>query len=110
MKAFSYIFSIGLLVTGGTACNKLIDLKPESNVTVENYYRNYDEVKTALTGVYNGLQKPLETEWMLTELRSDISKQGAVNSSIVTNLELNELNMYLQGTAHSRVYEYWYQT
>lgn len=110
MKAFNYILPIGLLITGSTACNKIIDLKPESNVTVENYYKNYDEVKVALTGVYNGLQKPLETEWMLTELRSDMSKQGSPNSTSVANIELNDLNTYLQNSSHTKVYDYWFYT
>lgn len=110
MKAFHYILPIGLIVMGSTACNKLIDLKPESNVSVANYYRNYDEVKVALTGVYNGMQKPLETEWMLTELRSDMSKQGSPNSTSVANIELNDLNAYLQNSSHTKVYDYWFYT
>jgi len=102
--------SIITLVASLTACNKIIDLKPESNVTVENYYRTYEEVKVALTGCYNGLQKPLETEWMMTELRSDISKQGSAGSTSVPNIELNDLNSYLQNSSHSQVYNYWYYT
>lgn len=109
MKLFQYspVFLLALMVT---ACNKIIDLKPESNVSVENYYRNYEEVKVALTGCYNGLQKPLETEWMMTELRSDISKQGAAGSTSVANIELNDLNTYLQNSGHSKVYDYWFNT
>src|ERR1044072_923898 len=102
--------SIILLVASLAACNKIIDLKPESNVTVENYYRNYEEVKVALTGCYNGLQKPLETEWMMTELRADVAKQGSPGSTSVPNIELNDLNTYLQNSSHDKVYDYWYYT
>ncbi|MBO9198721.1 MULTISPECIES: RagB/SusD family nutrient uptake outer membrane protein [Niastella] len=102
--------SIITLVASLSACNKIIDLKPESNVTVENYYHNYDEVKVALSGCYNGLQKPLETEWMMTELRSDVSKQGSPGSTSVANIELSDLNTYLQNSSHSQVYNYWYYT
>ena len=102
--------SIILLVASLTACNKIIDLKPESNVTVENYYRTYEEVKVALTGCYNGLQKPLETEWMMTELRADVAKQGSPGSTSVPNIELNDLNTYLQNSSHDKVYDYWYYT
>lgn len=110
MKTCSFIIP-GLLVAGLLAsCNKIIELKPESNVTVENFYQNYEEVRTALTGCYNGLQKPLETEWMMTELRSDISKQGATGSTAVANIELNDLNTYLQNSGHSKVYDYYYYT
>jgi hypothetical protein len=110
MKAFHYILPIGLIISGSTACNKLIDLKPESNITVDQYYRNYDEVKAALTGVYNGMQKPLLNEWSMTELRSDMSKQGSPNSTATANIDLNDLNTYLQATFHDGVYDYWYAT
>ncbi|MDF2192936.1 RagB/SusD family nutrient uptake outer membrane protein [Paraflavitalea sp. CAU 1676] len=110
MKTSFHIICILLLTGLLPACNKIIDLKPESNVSVENFYRTYDEVKTALTGCYNGMQKPLETEWMMTELRSDIAKQGATGSTAVANIELNDLNTYLQNSGHSKVYDYWYYT
>lgn len=102
--------SIITIVAGLVACNRIIDLKPQSNVTVENYYHNYEEVKVALTGCYNGMQKPLETEWMMTELRSDVSKQGSPGSTSVANIELNDLNTYLENSSHSQVYNYWYYT
>lgn len=110
MKNYFHIIT-GLLLAGIlSSCNKIIDLKPESNVDVENFYMNYEEVKVALTGCYNGLQKPLETEWMMTELRSDITKQGATGSTAVPNIELNDLNTYLQNSGHSQVYNYWFYT
>lgn len=110
MKNYFHIIT-GLLLAGIlSSCNKIIDLKPQSNVDVENYYRNYEEVKVALTGCYNGLQKPLETEWMMTELRSDNTKQGAAGSTSVPNIELNDLNTYLQNSGHSQVYNYWFYT
>jgi hypothetical protein len=110
MKTCFYTIFTLLLAGIMASCNKIIDLKPESNVDVENFYRNYAEVKVALTGCYNGLQKPLETEWMMTELRSDISKQGATGSTAVSNIELNDLNTYLQNSGHSKVYDYWFYT
>src|SRR4051812_42392829 len=109
MNWFKQISIITLVASLG-ACNKIIDLKPESNVTVENYYHNYEEVKVALTGCYNGLQKPLETEWMMTELRTDVAKQGSPGSTSVANIELNDLNTYLQNSSHSQVYNYWFYT
>lgn len=110
MKSVNYIYPVLFLMMALSACSKIIDLNPESNVTVENFYKNYDEVNTALTGCYNGLQKPLETEWMLTELRSDISKQGSPGSTANTNIELNNLNTYQQNASQSGVYDYWLNT
>jgi len=110
MKSLKYI-TLGLLLLGTlTACNKIIDIDPISNVGVDNFYKNYEETKTALTGSYYGLQKPLEYEWMLTELRSDNSKQGVANSTASINVEFNELDMFTLNSAHDKVYQYWIST
>lgn len=106
----SNLYTIVLLAGTMASCSKIIDLKPESNVSVENFYRNYEEVQVALTGCYNGLQQPLRTEWMLTELRSDVSKQGSPGSTSVPNIELNDLNTFLQNSSHTKVYDYWFST
>ncbi|MCD0489972.1 RagB/SusD family nutrient uptake outer membrane protein [Pedobacter sp. MC2016-14] len=92
------------------SCKKIIELDPVSNVGVSSFYRNYEETKTGLTGSYNGLLLPLETEWMLTELRSDNTKQGVPNSSATSNVELNELDMFNLNSAHDKVYLYWLNT
>jgi hypothetical protein len=110
MKNYHYILIMGLLGGAVSSCNKIIDLEPQSNVSVENFYKNYGEVKVALTGCYSGMQVPLQTEWMMTELRSDISKQGSPGSTAVPNIELNDLNTYLQNSGHSQVYNYWFYT
>jgi hypothetical protein len=110
MNKLLHFFAGLLLVLLGAGCSKIIDLAPESNVTVESFYKNYTEVNTALTGCYNGMQKPLETEWMMTELRCDVSKQGSPGSTAVANVELNDLNTYLLNSAHSQVYNYWFNT
>ncbi len=110
MKSLKYIATGFLLLGTLGACNKIIDIDPISNVSVDNFYRNYEETKTALTGSYNGLQKPLEYEWMLTELRSDNSKQGVANSTASINVEFNELDMFTLNSAHDKVYQYWIST
>lgn len=99
-----------LMVVGLSSCQKSIDIEPISNVPVDNYYRNYKEVNNALTGCYNGMQGPLYSEWMFTELRSDNSKQGVPNSTNVANTELNALDMFTLSPFHERVYDYWLAT
>lgn len=107
MKKINYILAALILINGLTACKKIIDLDPVSNEVATNYYRNYYEVNNALTGCYNGLQAPLVTEWMVTELRSDNSKQGTPNSKSNANIELNAFDMYTQSSQHQQVYNYW---
>lgn len=110
MKSFK-LFAAGIvLITSISACNKIIDIDPISNIGVNAFYRNYEETSAALTGSYNGLQKPLEYEWMLTDLRTDNSKQGVPNSSAAINFEFNELDMFTLNSAHDKVYQYWLAT
>nr|WP_121271609.1 RagB/SusD family nutrient uptake outer membrane protein [Pedobacter schmidteae] len=110
MKSFK-LFAAGIvLITSISACNKIIDIDPISNIGVNAFYRNYEETSAALTGSYNGLQKPLEFEWMLTDLRTDNSKQGVPNSSAAINFEFNELDMFTLNSAHDKVYQYWLAT
>lgn len=93
-----------------SSCQKIIDVDPISNIPVDNYYRDYNEVNRALTGAYNGLQGSLYNEWMMTDLRSDNSLQGVPNSSSAPNIELNELDMFTLGSSHPQVYNYWIAT
>jgi hypothetical protein len=108
MKPAHYIFLVCTITL--FACKKNIDLYPESYLNTGTYYSNADEVKTALNGVYNGLQKPLFFEWQLTELRSDNSKQGQPGSTSSVNRDLSDLDMFSPATTHQGIYQYWLTT
>jgi hypothetical protein len=105
MKLKHYIILI--FCTGLFACKKVIDLYPQSNLNTGTYYSNLQEVRTALTGVYNGMQKTMSNEWQFTELRSDNSKQGSPGSTASTNRELSDLDMFTPATTHPAIYTYW---
>jgi hypothetical protein len=98
---------VGLSLCG---CKETIDLYPQSNLNTGTYYKNIDEVRVALTGCYNGMQAPLATEWQLTELRSDNSKQGVPASTSSTNRDLSDLDMFMPATIHAGIYTYWLAT
>lgn len=106
------ILSIIMLAgcVGLFSCKKVIDLYPQSNLSTGTYYTNYDEVKAALSGCYNGMQRPLLYEWQLTELRSDNSKQGQPGSTASTNRDLSDLDMFTPATTHQAIYQYWLST
>lgn len=110
MKKLTHIGTGILLIMSTMACKKIINIDPISNIGVNAFYKNYEETKAGLTGCYYGLQKPLEYEWMLTDLRTDNSKQGVANSSAAINFEFNELDMFTLNSAHDKVYQYWLQT
>ena len=91
-------------------CKKVIDLYPQSNLNTATFYSNTSEVRAALNGCYNGLQKPMNIEWQVTELRSDNSKQGAPGSTASTNRDLSDLDMFTPNTSHQGIYQYWLST
>ncbi len=92
------------------ACHKTIDLYPQSNLNTGTYYSNYEEVKAALTGCYNGMQRSLSNEWMFTELRSDNAKQGSPGSTASGNRDLSDLDMFIPATTQQAIYTYWLAT
>jgi starch-binding outer membrane protein, SusD/RagB family len=105
MKFIQYIVVISCF--GLFSCKKTIDLFPQSNLNTATYYSNLEEVKAALTGCYNSMQRSLSNEWQFTELRSDNSKQGSPGSTASTNRDLSDLDMFTPSTSHQAVYTYW---
>ncbi|MEI8054264.1 MAG: RagB/SusD family nutrient uptake outer membrane protein [Bacteroidota bacterium] len=87
-----------------------MDVYPVSNLYDLTYYQNVNQVDNALNGCYNGMQKPLYNEWMVTELRSDNSIMGNPTSSSSDNRELSDLDMFMPATSHSGIYDYWQNT
>jgi hypothetical protein len=102
--------SILLLSIAVFSCKKVIDTVPLSSLSTVTYYSNVTEMRAALTGCYNGLQKPMNVEWQLTELRTDNSKQGSPGSTASTNRDLSDLDMFTPSTSHQTIYNYWLYT
>jgi hypothetical protein len=105
IQYFIIVFCLALF-----SCKKVIDLYPESNSNAATYYTTEDELKTGLTGAYNGLQRPMFFEWQLTELRSDNSKMGVPGSTASGNRDLSDLDMFIPATTHQGIYSYWQAT
>jgi hypothetical protein len=108
MKFQNFILVVSAVLLA--ACSKLIEQEPQSNITAQNYYSNVGEISTALTGCYNGMQRPLTDEWTLTELRSDNAIQGARASTSSVNRDLSDLDMFFPNTSHAGLYNYWLNT
>lgn len=92
------------------ACQKNIDLFPQSNITTENFYQNASDIQVALNGSYNALRAPLIEEWKLTELRSDNTIMPSSASKSVPNRDLSDLDLFIPSTSHSAIYNYWIDT
>ena len=103
-------FLIVLLSISLYSCEDLIDQTPQSNLNSATYYKTEAEVRAGLNGCYNGLQRPMNREWQFTELRSDNSKQGFINSQSSINLDYNTLDMFFPAPGNSGIYTYWLDT
>lgn len=103
----SLLYTVAVLALGLASCEKVIDLYPQSNLNVDNFYRNLGELNSALTGCYNGLQRTMTEEWTLTELRSDNTVMGATGSTSQVNRDLSDLDMFFPSTSHQGNYNYW---
>jgi starch-binding outer membrane protein, SusD/RagB family len=108
MKRIHYIILLGCF--GLFSCKKVIDLYPQSNLNTGTYYSNLDEVKAALSGCYNGMQRSLSNEWQFTELRSDNAKQGAPGSTASANRDYSDLDMFIPSPSQQQIYNYWLAT
>ena len=108
MKTFKYILLLSLVAI--SSCNDTIDLYPESSINTATFYSNSSELRTALNGCYNGLQKPVSNEWSLTELRSDNSIMSSPSTSSTVNYDLDYLDRFFPSTSHQGIYTYWLNT
>ena len=108
MKKLSLYFISSIVAL--SSCNKMIDVYPSSNLYDQAFYQNTGDVEKALTGCYNGMQKPLYNEWEVTELRSDNTLMGNPTSGSSDNRELSDLDMFMPATSHSGLYDYWLNT
>ena len=84
-----------------------LDLNPISEIGEDAFYSNDTEVAVGLTGCYNGLQAPIKNEWMLTDIRSDVSRAYDKSSSkteIKNVMALNELEAF---ASIQQIEEYW---
>lgn len=105
MKTLKYIV-LGVVATVGlTSCN--LDFPPTSYVQTDNYYTTASEVNTALMGVYNALYDVMDSEWQVTEMRSDNTRTTSTSSTATTSLTRNEMDQNKIQTTSSLVEDYW---
>jgi hypothetical protein len=108
MKYVQFSFLICCLALG--SCKKSIDLYPESNLTIDNYYSNASEVMAGVNGCYSGMRNPQSREWQLTELRSDNTLVGVTGSTASFNRDISDLDQFNPATTHAGLYNYWLDT
>ena len=81
MKNYTYIFLCFGALFSLASCEDFLDRQPLDQITVDNFYRNTNEVNAALIGSYAPLLNEDWTGkgWMITEIPSDNSQPGGAD-------------------------------
>lgn len=88
------------------SCNETLDLQPESEIGVGEFYTTPEEVNLAVIAVYNSLQGMQNREWMVTELRSDNTYMNPASSE-ARDLPVREIDRHVQQSQNIYLQEYW---
>lgn len=101
MKNNIYIYFLcsALLVLAG--CSKSLNKKPVSALTETNYYRNTEEVETAVIGDYAALRDVYNLDFILAGLRSDDSYISEAEG------DMNQIDGFGERATNSYVAAYW---
>lgn len=84
-----------------------LNLQPISEIGEGSFYKTTEEIGSAVIACYNGLQRPMENEWMLTELRSDNSRLYNLTTTSTDNTLLFDFDQSSVSATNQRVFEYW---
>ncbi|RKD88273.1 RagB/SusD family nutrient uptake outer membrane protein [Mangrovibacterium diazotrophicum] len=57
MKMYKYIVAVGLLASVLSSCSEFLDVQPEGNATISNYFQNDQQAIDAVTALYQPLHK-----------------------------------------------------
>lgn len=100
-----YILSSALILVSLAACD--LKMQPISEIGDGSFYKSTSELNAAVVACYNGLQKPMEYEWMLTELRSDNSRlHTSATTSSDRTMQL-DFDQSRTSATSEHVYNYW---
>ena len=100
-----YILSSALILVSLAGCD--LKMQPISEIGDGSFYKSTSELNAAVVACYNGLQKPMEYEWMLTELRSDNSRlHTSATTSSDRTMQL-DFDQSRTSATSEHVYNYW---
>ena len=74
MKNHKILITLFAGLLGFNSCEDSLNLAPISEIGSDNFYSNTEQVETGVYAIYDGLQAMVQTEYALTEIRSDNTK------------------------------------
>lgn len=101
MKNYKILFTLfaGLLVLN--SCKDFLDLAPISEIGSNGFYSNNEQLEAGVFAIYDGMQTMVQTEYAVTEIRSDNSK---TRTSEGEGAQFESMNI---DPANSTVSDYW---
>ena len=110
MKKLSIVLLV-LVVFGLDSCNNWLDLKPESQIVLEDYWQTESQATAVLAGCYRGLTADPCIERMIVwgELRSDNLVEGNSTSIDILNVlgtNITPTNAYADWSSFYSVINY----
>jgi len=101
MKKFKFISILftGLFVFG--SCSDYLNVAPVSQIGSNGFYTNDAQVEAGVIAIYDGMQTMVQTEYAVTEMRSDNSK---TRTSEGEGAEFESMNV---SPSNSTVADYW---
>lgn len=94
-----YTFFAGLLIF--SSCSDYLDLAPISEIGSNGFYTNNEQVEAGVLAIYDGMQTMVQTEYAVTELRSDNSR---TRTSEGEGAQFESMNV---SPSNSTVSDYW---
>ncbi|HYX05164.1 MAG TPA: RagB/SusD family nutrient uptake outer membrane protein [Bacteroidales bacterium] len=101
MKRIFSLLAVMILLSGTWGCQDWLNIKPESEVVLEDFWQNESQVNQALAACYRSLTEQSVMERMLVwgELRSDDVTFGSdmpVDMNKMLNVDISPSNGYCQ--------------
>ena len=89
-----------------TSCDDTLDLQPISDIGAEEYYTSTEQINLAVVGIYSSLHDLMDSEWILTELRSDNTYMSPQNSE-TANIPYRQVDRFVMNSQNIYVEDYW---
>ena len=110
MRSLLLIIALLLVILSFTACEEFLRDEPESVLGQANFFTTPARINQGILGCYAGMKSIMNTEWMLTELRSDNTCVSATTSSSSRRQALTNIAHFALLPSEVDVQDYWYNT
>ncbi|BDD09095.1 membrane protein [Fulvitalea axinellae] len=100
------------LVMSVSSCNDWLVLEPENDITVDDFWKSKEDIRSALNGGYQAVQSQVNTMFLWGDLRSDFVRPGSNDEDYsepwrkVMRLEILDNNTVLDWSGMYKIINY----